>query len=124
MAACRLVLRNPSTGEESVVFLSPEQEKDSSHFRGEGGVDLEVADRLQLTEWLATNYKNFGATLEFVTDRSLSPCLLPGLQPLPHRSQEGSQFQKGFGGLGGILRYKMDFNEFDAVVDDNDEEFI
>ena len=42
-----------------------------------------------------------------------------------HRSQEGSQFEKGFGGLGGILRYKVDFcDEEEAVQHDGDEEFI
>ena len=58
----------------------------------------------QLVEWFAENYKSFGATLEFVTNRS----------------QEGSQFVKGFGGIGGILRYKVDFNEheFDDDADD------
>ena len=29
------------------------------------------------------------------------------------RSQEGSQFVRGFGGVGGILRYKVDFMEHD-----------
>ena len=54
-----------------------------------------MVDSMALTEWLANNYNNFGAELEFVTDRS----------------QEGSQFCKGFGGLGGLLRYRVDFAE-------------
>lgn len=29
------------------------------------------------------------------------------------RSQEGSQFCKGFGGIGGILRWRVDFAEMD-----------
>ena len=58
---------------------------------------LEVIDKLQLIEWFANNYKSFGTTLEFVTDKS----------------QEGTQFVKGFGGLGGILRYYVDFIEDD-----------
>ena len=41
---------------------------------------------MALVEWFANNYKNFGAQLEFVTNRS----------------QEGSQFVKGFGGIGGV----------------------
>ena len=40
---------------------------------------------MPLLEWFANNYKNFGATLEIITDRS----------------QEGAQFVKGFGGIGG-----------------------
>ena len=42
---------------------------------------------MNLLEWFATNYLNFGVTLEIVTDKS----------------QEGSQFVKGFGGIGGQL---------------------
>ena len=43
-----------------------------------------------------------GSTLEIITDRS----------------QEGSQFCKGFGGIGGILRYRVDFQQME--LDDND----
>lgn len=44
-----------------------------------------------MLEWLANNYKKFGCLLEFVTDRS----------------EEGNQFCKGFGGIGGVLRYSV-----------------
>jgi hypothetical protein len=44
-----------------------------------------------MLEWLANNYKKFGCALEFVTDRS----------------EEGNQFCKGFGGIGGVLRYSV-----------------
>jgi peptide chain release factor subunit 1 len=56
---------------------------------------------MQLIEWFANNYKSFGSTLEIITDKS----------------QEGSQFCKGFGGVGGILRYRLDFLNHDL---DND----
>ena len=55
----------------------------------ETGVELELDDDMPLLEWLANNYKSFGATLEIITDRS----------------QEGSQFVRGFGGVGGMLRF-------------------
>ena len=47
-----------------------------------------------------------GTSLEFVTDRS----------------QEGMQFKKGFGGIGGILRYRVDFSTLagDHVVGGDD----
>lgn len=51
----------------------------------QSGVELELIDSQPLLEWLANNYKNFGATLEIITDKS----------------QEGSQFVRGFGGIGG-----------------------
>lgn len=67
-----------------------------------------------ITLRLANNYKSFGAALEFVTDRS----------------QEGSQFCRGFGGIGAILRWKVDFAEMemaaelDTLQDDFDDVFI
>jgi len=103
----RYELKNASTGEEVIKHLSKEQESDASHFVTSDGVELETIEKLQLVEWFANNYKNFGAQLEFVTSRS----------------QEGSQFVKGFGGLGGILRYKVDFLEHDYDDLDEDDDF-
>lgn len=46
------------------------QENNETHFHDtETGVELEVTDRQSLVEWIANNYKNFGATLEFITNR-------------------------------------------------------
>jgi len=95
----RYTLKNTATSEEKILFLSKEDEKDPSHFHAEGGTELEVIDKVQLLEWFANNYKKFGATLEFITNRS----------------QEGSQFCKGFGGIGGILRYTVDFTAMENV---------
>ena len=39
------------------------------------------------------------------------------------RSQEGMQFCKGFGGIGGILRYKVAFEEL-AMYEEDEEEFM
>lgn len=112
LAVNRLTLKNTVTGEESIVHLTPEQEANDSHFHEKDtGVQLEIANRITLVEWLAENYKSFGAALEFITDRS----------------QEGSQFCRGFGGIGGLLRWKVDFQEMEVqeyVGDDFDDEFI
>lgn len=51
----------------------------------QSGVEMELVESQPLLEWLANNYKSFGATLEIITDKS----------------QEGSQFVRGFGGIGG-----------------------
>jgi len=99
----RYILRNPAAATEKILYLNKDDEKDASHFH-ENGVELEVVEKTPLLEWFANNYKKFGATLEFVTNRS----------------QEGSQFCKGFGGIGGILRYKVDFSVLD--IDDLLEE--
>lgn len=103
----RYVLKNHTSDEEKILHLTPEQEKDKTHFLDrETGVELELVESMALLEWLANNYKNFGATLEIITDKS----------------QEGSQFVKGFGGIGGILRYRVDFQslEVNDLVDDFD----
>lgn len=90
----RIVLRNTSTAEETVAHLSKEQQSNENFFHDpETGVELEVMDKEPIVEWFANNYKNYGCNLEFVTDRS----------------GEGTQFVKGFGGIGGILRWKVDF---------------
>jgi peptide chain release factor subunit 1 len=101
----RYTLKNAQSGEEKILHLNKEQEADQSHFTTSDGAELETVEKLQLVEWFANNYKSFGATLEFVTNRS----------------QEGSQFVKGFGGIGGLLRYKVDFMEHD--YDDEDEDY-
>lgn len=56
-------------------------------FEHQTGQEHELIESMPLLEWFANNYKKFGATLEIVTDKS----------------QEGSQFVKGFGGIGGKI---------------------
>jgi len=65
-----------------------------------------------LADWLLLNYKKFGINIEFITDKS----------------SDGNQFCKGFGGIGGFLRYKIDVDDY---VDDDgnmngldDDDFI
>jgi peptide chain release factor subunit 1 len=56
------------------------------------------------------NYKKYVSHLEIVSDKS----------------SEGSQFVKGFGGIGGILRYRMDA-EMEDIDNDNgfdEDDFI
>ena len=94
----RFLLTNPSTGATKVLFLNPAQERIRSLFLGrdENGaeIELEVTDKVSLVEWFADNYMNYGATLEFVTDKS----------------QEGNQFVRGFGGIGGLMRYPVEIH--------------
>jgi peptide chain release factor subunit 1 len=98
----RYVLRNANTDEKKILHLRPDQEKDKSHFMDkETGTELELVESSSLIDWLAGEYKNFGATLEIITDKS----------------QEGAQFVGGFGGIGGILRYKTEL----TIAEYNDE---
>ena len=99
----RYNLKNPKTGEVTIAHLNKEQEKQREFFvDASTNTDLEVVEKKALLEWFAESYKDFGASLEFVTNKS----------------QEGSQFVKGFGGIGGLLRYKV---EFSALQYDSDE---
>lgn len=106
----RFVLGNSNTP-ETVHHLTSEQEKNPEFFKDANGDDLEIKDRTPLGEWLAENYKNFGCSLQFVTDKS----------------QEGSQFVKGFGGIGGLLRYSVDFavleEQGDKLPGDSDDDY-
>jgi peptide chain release factor subunit 1 len=92
-------------GNIEVKHMKPEQVKDAANFKDKEGNDLDVESNISLVEWFAENYKNFGTTLEFVTNRS----------------QEGSQFCNGFGGIGGLLRWKVQFQDFEGD-DYSDEE--
>lgn len=84
----RYTFYNTTTLKEEVKILNEREEQDHSNFKDPtSGSELEIKEKIPLIEWLANNYKSFGAQLEFVTNKS----------------QEGSQFCRGFGGIGGIF---------------------
>lgn len=100
----RWVLKS-SDGLETILHLTKAQEVDREMFMDkQTGQEVEVLDQSSFLEWLAEKYKDFGATLEFVSDRS----------------SEGNQFVKGFGGIGAMLRYKVNFEQL-ADFEDEDE---
>ncbi|KAF7813444.1 Eukaryotic peptide chain release factor subunit 1-3 [Senna tora] len=96
----RYVLKHSTTGEIVKKYLNKEQEVNQENF-----AQYEVQEKMSLVDWFADEYKQFGCTLEFVTNKS----------------QEGSQFCRGFGGIGGILRYKLDMRSFDDFSEDGEE---
>ncbi len=67
--------------------------------------NLEIKEKLLWIEWIAENYKQYGTTLEFVTDKS----------------SEGTQFAKGFGGIGCLLRWKINFEMNKEIIEDDIE---
>lgn len=94
-----------STGSELVLHTNKGQEADRSQFMDKDtGQEMEIIEQGSFLEWLAEHYKDYGAALEFVSDRS----------------SEGNQFVKGFGGIGAMLRYKVNFEQL-AEVSDEDE---
>eukprot|EP00632_Arachnochrysis_sp_CCMP2950_P014063 CAMPEP_0185697348 /NCGR_PEP_ID=MMETSP1164-20130828/5682_1 /TAXON_ID=1104430 /ORGANISM="Chrysoreinhardia sp, Strain CCMP2950" /LENGTH=451 /DNA_ID=CAMNT_0028364243 /DNA_START=42 /DNA_END=1397 /DNA_ORIENTATION=+ len=108
----RITLRDSSGGTpDKILHLSKEQQANDSYFKDDKlGVEYEVVETISLVEWFANNYKTFGTTLEFVTNRS----------------QEGSQFCRGFGGIGGILRWRLDFMQMEEPeeLDDADDDDV
>merc|ERR1711957_997038 len=93
-----LVMRNTTDGATSVAHLlkTKESKNNDDHLKcHETGAELDVIETEPLVDWMANNYKHFDFKLEFVTDWS----------------REGTQFTKGFSGIGGILRWKVDFVE-------------
>ncbi|KAL3317750.1 Electron transfer flavoprotein alpha-subunit [Cichlidogyrus casuarinus] len=107
----RYTLKAPNMEETSVIHLRPDQERQREHFIDkETGQELEKVESKLLLDWLAENFRSFGTLLEIVSDKS----------------PEGAQFVRGFGGIGGMLRYKVDFQALDgpigAVINSDDED--
>ncbi|KAK9187470.1 hypothetical protein WN944_018865 [Citrus x changshan-huyou] len=93
----RYELKHSVTNGIVIKHLNKKQEADPSNFKDSAAAsDLKVEGKMGLLEWLVDHYKQFGCSLEIVTDKS----------------QEGSQFCRGFGGIGGILRYQLDNGSF------------
>merc|ERR1719394_1615942 len=108
----RITTKAPQSEREETHYVTPEQAKNDKLYRDkETGEQLDVIENIVFVEWIVENYKTFGTKLEFITDRS----------------QEGNQFCKGFGGVGGIMRYRVEFEMFDEPdMDalDSDDDFM
>jgi len=114
----RYEIKNPVKDTTRCYYLTPKQEEDPKYFKDqETGIDLEVISSEPLGDWLCVNYQHYGAKVELISDKT----------------QEGYQFVKGFGGIGGTLRYHLDLDELmDNNADENlggddfdaDEDFI
>jgi peptide chain release factor subunit 1 len=98
-------LENAVTQEKEVKILSSKEMEDTSNFVDKNsGAELEVRESQPFVDWIAVSYKSYGTQLEFITDRS----------------QEGAQFVRGFGGIGGLMRYELSFEVFDEPDSDSD----
>jgi peptide chain release factor subunit 1 len=89
----RLTSKRTNTGEEMSKFVSLKESTDREYY-----VDKETGATLEVTivpmlDYITENYKKYGCTLEIVSDKT----------------SEGTQFVRGFGGIGGFLRYQVDF---------------
>ena len=78
----RYTLKNEGKAEKVLCLKPPIQ---NANLIDEDGKLMEIKEQVLLLDWLVENYKKFGAKYEIITDKS----------------QEGSQFCRGFGGIGG-----------------------
>lgn len=92
-----------SNGEKVVLHLT-EQEWSKLRADYENNSEAELVECCPFLEWLANNYKTFGTTLEIITNRS----------------QEGNMFVEGFDGIGGLLRYRVEFETMNLANDLDD----
>ncbi|GMM57288.1 translation termination factor eRF1 [Maudiozyma humilis] len=90
--------------QEIIKYINPDSKDKSYAIDKATGKEMDVVSEQLLVEWLAEHYKDFGATLEFITDKS----------------SEGAQFVTGFGGIGGLLRYKVNFEQLQDSDDDDE----
>lgn len=98
----RYVLGKPN-GVKEVIYLTEQQwAKNRAQYESNEGTEL--LESCSFLEWLANNYRNFGTSLEIVTNRS----------------PEGSMFVEGFNGIGGILRYRVEFDTINLANEIND----
>ncbi|ESL10109.1 eukaryotic peptide chain release factor subunit 1 [Trypanosoma rangeli SC58] len=103
------IVKNRGAPEEEVdirIMTEAGAAKENIHAHEAGKTQNEIEEE-NFVDWVATNYQRFGCVLELVTNRS----------------QEGTQFVRGFGGIGGILRYKLDLialREVDKKEDDDE----
>ena len=86
----RLTFQDLNTKKEREQIVKKEELDDSNFLNTlEFELNSTFVKKELLTEWIVENRKNFGTNLFFVSDKT----------------PEGNQFKKGFGGIGGILRF-------------------
>lgn len=97
----RYVIKNPVKNDTKTWYLNVKQQEDPKYFKdAESGIDLEIIESEPLGDWLMVKYGDFGVKVELISDKT----------------QEGFQYVKGFGGIGGRLRYQIDLDE---IMDNN-----
>lgn len=106
----RYLVTPPDGSAPTAYFLTQEEAAKKNLAGGGDGQPANDVQEMNLIEFLTENYQKFGLTLELVTNKS----------------QEGTQFVRGFGGMGGLLRYKVDVQqlaEMEAVGEKADDAF-
>ena len=106
----RCVVRNNQSGTETVMYLTKDQLSNDALFKdANGSIVSDIIESQNYIEWLSEKKdRRRGARLELVSDKS----------------QEGAQFVVGFGGIAGIMRWKLEMEHVaDAEGPDEDDEW-
>jgi len=105
MKIVRYTVHSKALDETAVVHYVPKmnQEPAVKDLLGKDEESFEIVDKTLLIDWLCEHYKEHGSKFELVTDVT----------------DAGSQFVHGFGGIGAILRYKLEFED-----DDDEDPFV
>ena len=102
----RIILK--SSTQEKIIYQK-NKTVDASLLIDDQNEKFDVIEIILLIDWLTLNYKKFGAKLVLISDKT----------------SEGNQFCNGFGGLGGMLRWEINFmNLFNQEIDDFEDNFI
>lgn len=107
----RVVMRSTQSDEQKVCYLTKSQLSEDSVFKdpNTGVIIWEVVESLSYIEWLSEKKeRRKGARLELISDKS----------------QDGAQFVVGFGGIGGVMRWKVELDHVaDMEAPDDEEEW-
>lgn len=106
LSADLFVLRNKSTGELTELLVRPDQKKSKAKLMEKFPKSkFELVEKQLFLDYLTLKYKEFGADLEIISEKSV----------------ENSRMMEKFGGIGGFLRYSVDFDWFEAIDDDRNK---
>lgn len=100
--------KDPSKGTEIVKRYLKKSETDGKRYwiDKETNIEYQIMDYDSLIDWITENYMNFQCELFFVTDKS----------------PQGHQFVKGFGGIGALMKCKVDNANLFFFEEDSQEE--
>ena len=90
----RYTLYNVVTEEEIILNIHPDKVTPKTFIDNKTQKKLDIKKEELFIEWMVENHKTFGVK---------QLCIIS------NKTQETAQFCNGFGGIGGILRWKVDF---------------
>jgi len=91
------------TGVSPLAQLEKDHQMESEN---EQNVAFQIESSVSMVEFLSENYKKYGTEMQLVSDAT----------------SEGSQFCRGFGGIGAILRYRVEFSSEEDIQQKRDLE--